>query len=472
MIANGDVSVGHNAYIAFLAFLHLIAGQDYALLVALQVALFAIFPMIVFFIGKIMHSRFFGIFLAGLVIIQELNAIVSGGWLNLSHSRFLLSEFPTKIGMATLILLLFLWLRKPDKNFAYALPLGGVLGVLVMVRYNTLAMPFAIIAGIMLVFGKEWRKSLKASLILLLTLFITIAPWMWRSWKLSGDPFFFATKVEHTLAPVFQESPKISPIHTPAPIDKLESLPSPQVNEIEHLSPPHIIDEAEKLSPPQIVEKTGIDKNSKIYSVGEHFVHNLLTSFFILPSLPLFDFLPPAIADGSLYKTLPYWRNLSDGWLENLPPTITLGLGLNLLILSIGIGDSFREWKFAGWVPLGIFFAYHLSTALIHDSGGRYLVPVDWTLFIYFGLGLLQIARWIAILFRPPSNSSQNGGRTSSSPILGEVRWGQKPLSTKMGLFFTLPFFLFVLSMTFLDQTLPQKYTPLNQSEVLAQLIH
>ena|GEM_PF-16940 len=189
-IANGDVSVGHNAYIGFLAFLHLLAGQDYALLVGLQVALFAIFPVLVFFIGKIMHGRFLGIFLAGLVIIQELNAIASGGWLNLSHSRFLLSEFPTKIGMAALILLLFLWLREHSesgKNFAYALPLGGILGVLIMVRYNTLAMPFAIIAGIMLIFGKEWRKSLKASLILVLTLFITIAPWMWRSWKLSGD---------------------------------------------------------------------------------------------------------------------------------------------------------------------------------------------------------------------------------------------------------------------------------------------
>jgi hypothetical protein len=457
-IANGNVSVGHNAYIGFLAFLHLLAGQDYALLVGLQVALFAVFPVIVFFIGKIMHSRFLGLFLAGLVIVQELNAIASGGWLNLSHSRFLLSEFPTKIGMAALILLLFLWLREPGKNAAYALPLGGILGVLVMVRYNTLAMPFTIITGIMFVFGKKWRKSLKASLILVLTLFITIAPWMWRSWKLSGDPFFFTSKVRHTLAPVFQESPKISPTHAPTPTDELESLPLPKP-----------IENAESPSPPQIVEETRINKNSKIYSVGEHFLHNLLTSFFILPSLPLFDFLPPAIADGSLYKTLPYWRDLSDGWLENLPPIAVLGLGLNLLILSIGIGDSFRKWKFAGWVPLGIFLAYHLSTALIHDSGGRYLVPVDWTLFIYFGLGLLQIARWLRTLFCPPLTPPE-GGRTYPFPLRGKARMGAG-ISTQASILLTLPFFLFVLSMTLIDQTLPPKYTFLNQSEVLAQLI-
>ncbi len=476
-IANGSVFKGHNAYHGFLAFLHLLAGQDYSLLVTLQVIIFAILPVIVFFIGKGMQSRFFGIFMAGIVIFQELNAIASGNRLNLSHSKLLLTEFPTKIGLALLILLLFLWLRKPGKKFAYAFPLGGVLGILIMLRYNTLVMPFCVIAGFILVFGKGWQNWLKASVIMILALGITISPWMWRSWKISGNPLFFAPKLVYRLKLEFQDSHEPLPPADPVPDIELESgslfliqHSTSTLSKFVGFSPPQT-KAAKSIFPSQQGSQAimGFDKDGKSYLIGSNFVHNLITNFLILPTRPLFDFLPDSIVDGSLYETAPFWKDLYMGWLEDMPLVDLIGVVINLLFLSLGVGAAYRQWKWAGLIPLGVLLAYHLSTALVRDSGGRYIVPVDWIMLLYFALGLLQITLWGLVwlgLMRPPLPNPLVSFRQSFGEADSPQSWGAKGAAFLL----TLPFFLYALSMTVLDQTMPQKYIYFSESEVLERL--
>ncbi len=465
-IANGNVFKGHNAYHGFLAFLHLLAGQDNSLLVMLQVIIFAVLPVIVYFIGNGMQGRFCGLFLAGLTIFQELNAIASGSRLNLSHSKLLLTEFPSKIGLALLILLLFLWLRKPGDNFAYAFPLGGVLGILIMLRYNMLLMPFCVIAGFALVFGKGWRNWLKASVIMIFALGITLSPWMWRSWKISGSPFFFAPKLVHRLKLEFE-----SPLEPPLPDDNLpdtefdgglgaqgqksESDDSNFVN----FSPSQTMESGVALPFEQgLPAEMATNEDGKVYLIGSNFVHNLITNFLILPTRLPFDFLPDSIVDGSIYESVPFWKNLYTGWLKALPPVDLVGIGINLLLLSIGIGASYRKWQLAGLIPLGVFLAYHLSTAVVRDSGGRYIVPVDWIVLLYFTFGLLQIMLW---------NLAWLGVSVTPSQSVKSV---SLKLSIRAALLMTLPFFIYTLCMTVLDQSMPQRYTHLSKAEVLVRL--
>ncbi len=467
-IANGSVFKGHNAYHGFLAFLHLLAGQDYSLLVTLQVIIFAVLPVIVFFIGKGMQSRFFGFFIAGIVIFQELNAIASGNRLNLSHSKLLLTEFPTKIGLALLILLLFLWLRKPGNKFVYAFPLGGVLGILIMLRYNTLTMPFAVIAGTLLVYGKNWRIWLKAAVMLFVALTITISPWMWRSWKISGNPFFFAPKVIWRLRDVEamdtrQKTPGIlqakllqpgqqvaKPLHSP------DDSKIPGVWRMEFLP---LTAEPELWAQP-------VAEHGTLYFTGSNFVHNLIANLLILPTRLPFDILPASIVDGSLYESLPFWQSLNNNWLENLSAVDIIGITINLLLVSLGIGLAYNKWQWAGLVPLGVLIAYHLSTALVRDSGGRYIVPVDWIVLFYFALGLLKLAHlcmtWLGLSF---NKESRNTGEKI------HAYWRSWLPNNYMIFLLTLPFFIFTLSMTVLDQAIPQRYTYLSKNEVLERLI-
>ena len=464
-IAGGNTFKGHSAYLGFLVFLHLLAGQDFSLLVTWQVIIFAVFPVIVYFIGKIIYGRFLGLFMAGLVIMQELNAIASGGRLNLSHSKLFMTEFPTKIGLAALILLLFLWLRKPDRNSAYALPAGGVLAILMLLRYNTLVMPFGIIAGTLLVYGKNWRTWLKTSVMLFVAMGIVISPWMWRSWKITGDPFFFAPKLIYRIQAEFRETPEPLPVNDPVANVELEDeipAPAPELESAAQSQPTQTATDVLPL--PESQAKAGINKDGSLYQISSHFVHNLITNLLILPTRPIFDFLPDAIADGSFYESIPFWENLYDGWLTDLPSIDLVGIVINLALLALGIGTAFRKWRWAGMVPLGVLTAYHLSTALVRDAGGRYIVPVDWIVLLYFAYGVLHIAYGALRKAYGIRYTSYGAARSTEMPP-------KKTISTRAALLLTLPFFIYTLSMTVLDQAIPQRYAHLSKAEVIERLI-
>lgn len=469
-IAGGDTYKGHNAYLGFLAFLHLLAGQDYSLLVTWQVVIFAVFPVIVYLIGKALHGRLLGLFMAGLVVMQELNAVASGSRLNLSHSKLLMTEFPTKIGLAALILLLLLWLRKPERNFAYALPVGGALGILMLLRYNTLIMPFAIIAGTLLVYGKNWRLWLKTSVMLFVAMGIVISPWMWRSWQRSGNPFFFAPKLINRFKIEFQESflPPLKQQHermalldtkTPVRVSFSQNIGT-QIPRMDVRSSEGKILPLPPVPPIGDAARGEGWEGGPYHQISSHFLHNLITNLLILPTRPIFEFLPDAIADGSLYESVPFWKNLHTGWLTDLLPVDLVGIATNLMLLSLGIGAAFRQWKWAGLIPLGVLIAYHLATALVRDSGGRYIIPVDWIMLLYFALGLLQIADWGLIWF---------GFTRSVSSASIPQSWGDRG-ATRTALLLTLPFFIYTLSMTVLDQAIPPKYTPLSKAAVVERL--
>ncbi len=459
-IAGGNTFKGHNAYLGFLAFLHLLAGQDYSLLIMWQVAIFAVFPVLVYFVGKAMCGRFLGLFMAGLVIMQELNAIASGSRLNLSHSKLLMTEFPTKIGLAALILLLLLWLRKPDRNFALALPAGSVLGILMLLRYNTLTLPFAVIAGAWLIYGKNWRMWFKTAMMLFAALTITISPWMWRSWQRSGDPLFFAPKVIYRIQAEFQDATAMPPVDDAVSgIELDDELPAPSP-ELENAAPRQSVETAtDALPSPDSPSPAKINRNGSLYQISSHFVHNLITNALILPTRPIFDMLPDSISDGSLYEVVPFWKNLYDDWLTDLPPVDLAGIVINLLLLSLGIGTAFRKWKWAGLIPLGVLLTYHFSTALVRDAGGRYIVPVDWIVLLYFALGLLKISQWCLTWLGLSKNPYKSVTSVS------------KNLSLRTAILLTLPFFMYTLSMTVLDQAMPQRYAYLSKVEVLERLI-
>ena len=80
-----------------------------------------------------------------------------------------------------------------------------------------------------------------------------------------------------------------------------------------------------------------------------------------------------------------YWH---DGyfWNGNLPAGQLILIFLNIIIISLGLAYS---WKLHRWG--GCFLVYDLSLSLSVNSGGRYLVPINWIVFFYYGLGVLSI---------------------------------------------------------------------------------
>ncbi|NOY98738.1 MAG: hypothetical protein GXP40_05980, partial [Chloroflexi bacterium] len=402
-----------------------------------------------YWLGKSMHSRPLGFFVAALAILRELNAFAASTMLDLSHARFLLTEYPVRVGLAAISLWLFLWFRKdPRVRMAYALPVGGALALLILLRFNALVMPFAVLAGIILVFGRDWKGWLASTLLVVLSMTIVLSPWMWRSWTLSGNPFFFTSKPQYVLKEGFRSRPPSTP--TPAPPTSFKPI-SPARN----ISLQRVHSDSRQSSMPPAISLSNPERGGEKIAapIINHFAHNLVASVLILPTDPIFHDLRRTI-----YETHPYWGKVGGAWQGNLTPVEALGLWINLALLSIGIGLSWKKWKLAGLVPLGIFLAYNLSAALARTSGGRYIVPMDWVVLFYFALGLMQIIFWGAALF---------GLDLEDERSLPEDR----AFSWQKGAFALLPFFLFVGAMTIIDRTTPQRYPELTKDEVFDLLI-
>ena len=383
--ANRSAFADHVGLAGFEAILHLLIGQNYTQLVVAQTALYAIFPVILYWLGKHFHSTSAGTLLASLIILREMNAFASGNMINLSHAKFLLTEFPVGIGLAAITLWFFLWLRKhPQKNIAYALPIGGVLAILILLRFNTLGIPLAILAGIILYFGRNWKNTFKSSLLILISITIVLSPWMWRSWKIAETPFFFSGKASAILNEKFRAPP--APAPTVVPPSSFEKAP----NAKEYLSIGYSIDKRAYTKPSPVFEET---RPSTSLTILNHFVHNLVTSVLILPTTPFFHNLKH-----TLYEVSPFWNKTNGQWAGDLTTLEGLGLLLNLVLLSIGIGISWQKWRLPGLIPLGIYIAYNFSTALARTSGGRYIVPISWVVLFYFSLGVIQIIFWAGVL--------------------------------------------------------------------------
>jgi len=122
---------------------------------------------------------------------------------------------------------------------------------------------------------------------------------------------------------------------------------------------------------------------------SNHFLHNIITSILILPTTPLLDDLEHLIRERNPY----YWKAEWDGTFNGTAP---LFLVLNLFFIATGIAFAWKEKRLAGLTPLAIFVAYNISNGVARTSGGRYIVPVDWIVPLYYLLGVFYVISWVS----------------------------------------------------------------------------
>jgi hypothetical protein len=117
--------------------------------------------------------------------------------------------------------------------------------------------------------------------------------------------------------------------------------------------------------------------------VPNHFLHNILTSILVLPTSPILDDLRHTVRE-----RFPYWN---PKWNGSFPFPSLLLFSLNLFFITLGISVAWKQWQLVGITPLAIFMFYDLSNAFARTSGGRYVVPIDWIVTVYFLMGVFQI---------------------------------------------------------------------------------
>lgn len=419
-------------YVFFLGLLHLFAGQSYLATTSLQIAVFALFPVLIYFLGAKFTNRLFGIMLAAFAIIKEHNALLSTFKISVSNSRLYMTEFPTALMMLALGLVLFLWFRQPEKKYL-AIIAGGILGFSTLIRTNPLVLIPFLLGFLLLLMRFNWRKWFKYSLLLFLGFVLAVGPWTVKD-QITYDTNSYFQKIQGVVNARF--------LHQP-------SKPNPTGNGfydhyLLNTEPPSAEQQTEKKEPV-------VETDSKFKVVVGHFLNNEIKTLFTLPYQ-----ISPTNLDATLSQ--PYWRE-PDLWKGDLPPQTIVAFALNLILIAVGVAFAWRKWRFAGLVPLMLNVGYYLSNALGRTSGSRYLLPVDWVTYFYYLAGIYLLL------------SGYNTFKQESDPKniteSAKTYTHKKPISTWVSAGIVL---LLGISLPVINASFPKLYPNLSEEQLVDKL--
>jgi hypothetical protein len=362
-------------YLSLLVYLHSLLGENYETLMAAQAGIFAILPALIYLIGRSLNMRAIGFSSAIVATLRGINSISASNMIDLASPKMMLTDYPTAIGIALIVLLTCEWLKKSAQKQHYALWIGGAIGFTIMLRTNALVflllIPLYALPGI----APQWKKWATGSLLLILAMFAITLPWELRNQSRGGIMYgSFFTKFQSVI-----EQRYIPPSESGSSL--------PQEHGWVYLS---FKNTEAALSLSQTIETARINKpcDQVVCFAPNHFLHNMLTSILALPTSPLLDDLRHTVKDNNTYW-LPKW----DG---SFAPSSMFFFSLNIALFVLGISVAWTRGRLHSTAPLTVFIFYNASNALARTSGGRYLVPMDWIVSIYFMLGVFQVIAWIS----------------------------------------------------------------------------
>ncbi len=343
-------------YESYLAFLHLIAGQDYEKVIFLQVMLVGLLPVLIYLMGKYIHSSAAGLVTALLFIFKQSSGMIVEKYFYTVHVRLMMTEILAMVGFVFGSYLFMNYLQSQNKDKKQLLWVGAIFGLTFLVRPGALFPFLACIVLMSCVYWLSLKKNAASFLLLIVGFFVVILPWTIRTQITKGTPNFISGKV----GVVLNRWGLGDDNSATAQVEREES-------------------ENEKGS-----KNDGINK--LLIKAPSFFYTNLRSTVFALPSSITYYDSKNIISD--LIKEF-------DEGITTFIPRTTFFLGVNLLILALGFAYAWRSSRWVGMVPLFIFLSYHLVNSLGHLTGARHAVPVDWALLFYYGIGLVQLFGWL-----------------------------------------------------------------------------
>ncbi len=361
----GDSIPPRPLYIVALAIFHLIGGQDYSSVIFIQTLLLAIFPVVVFWIGRKLGSDVIGWICALYVILRELTSILSTPFTSdVSNTKLLFADIPAALVISLVILFTTTWLQNPRRP-VYGLITGGILGISLLVRTQIIILLPVILVVVWLELFRQRSpfKSLFLPTVLFLAgLVLAIAPWLSRNYGITGQ-LVFDHPESQTRIMVQRYFPEIEP-------EDFDRRPGETT--IAYNSRLSTALRERIISDPLYVARF----------VSAHWLNNQIANLQIFPV----RFSIVNIME-LVFPQHPFWEE----WDGTTRPRETALLLVNLAMLSLGAVYLVRKAGWAGVFPLLVNLAYHFSNAAARNSGWRYLLPVDWIYLVYFSAGIFAL---------------------------------------------------------------------------------
>jgi hypothetical protein len=439
-------------YAAFLAGLHAFGGASYESIIWMQVAVLAFMPVFLYRITARIHNRFSGLLGALLLILRETNAIRLGDTISDAHVKLLMPFLPTTFGILLTILVAVMWLQTSSKRTSLPLVFGGLVGIFMLVRPEVgVLIPFIGFAAL-LHLRKRSTEWVRGMTLITLGLVLSLAPWIWRNYQLTGTIFIDSPNYRLDLITRrYREDPLgfvPTPMPDPTQADSITLTLQP-VQQAANTSVPETDQRSELTSEPQnthqpenildvsatpttvagltpqpgesIQDQTGrlVDDALDFAQANPAYLTNFILSHFTNSQVQTILNLP--VSYPFSYSTINYLghKSLSQFWVDCctltgyvhslpfwprwggvFPSESIMPLVINLIVVALGISTAWRKHKFIGLVPLFAALGYYLINALVRNSGGRYILPTDWISYFYFSIGLTQITLWGVSFFR------------------------------------------------------------------------
>ena len=420
-------------YVFFLALLHVIAGQDYKFLLALQVLSLSVIPALLFWVVSLLGNQSAGMLAAVLVIFREKNSIALTNIIEVSHSKLLLSDLPTMAFMVLLIYTLVNWLRKTDIDYPLGIVSGASFGLTILVRSQAQLLLPILLVGIAFSGGFQWRKTMLRVLVFMLGLLIVVTPWVWRNSQVSGN---FAVENNEFYIRLFAGGYS-------EPGESIDVLPGESVDEYNARIRAQIV---------RYVFNHPLEL-ARVYS--SYFIHNEIISVVYLPtSLKLYD------ARGYV-DNLPFW---DDPYID-LANEYGVMFFLNLALITLGVAAAFDRLKFLGIFPLLIHLTYSLSVVIGRISGWRFVLPIDWILQFYYSIGVIQLFFIIVSVVWNRKLALETEGNILQHPNVPSPFFQRKTYFTVAG------FLLIGLSLPMFELIMPVRYPALSQNELIERYV-
>jgi hypothetical protein len=387
-------SADKSLYMVFLAFLHFFASSNYMIMTWLQILILSFIPAILFYLGAKFHSTAFGIFLSIVLILRQRNAIVLSYKISSVNPKLFMTEEITMLGIVLFAYLVFMWMQ--DRKIWLAFLCGGCIGAVSLIRFNPLIL-FPVIACLIVpVFWKMGKKFLLCHLsAYTLAFLIILITWVFSSVNPQGTPWLLL-RLRDVINQRYGDIDSSIPGYTGSSLLEMGTAAvklEGNVISITRSNSPQ--DWTTKVyakgtlsqNARSMFIKGGDDTGGIFYRLLYHLFHNFSSSVLSMPDSLKYDDL------NHLSQRI-YWSD-SGEWRGDLPGIQVVLVFLNLVLVAIGLGYSWVRHRWAGMIPMTIFVAYSVSLSAAMNSGGRYIIPMDWALYFYYGLAIVVIVKFV-----------------------------------------------------------------------------
>jgi len=368
-------------YLGFLVYLHIVGGQNYQQLMSIQAAVFAVFPALLYLVGKHLHSRTAGLVLAALIIMRGLTSLDASSWIDTATFKHMLTDFPTAIGMAGFLVLILKWMEAPRDRVSCLIWAGGVLGLTSLLRPHVLLLMAGIALLAVWLYRQHWKKALGTAALASLAFLVAVLPWMTVGPSSGSLLTLYGERVQAVIAQRYAPA-TLTPVPAPptTPVASAPEMPpATPITSAPEMPSATSVPVIATLQPRQF----SLPANLGLPFVVDHFLHNLVTSSLIFPDSPQFLSVRSIVKEGE-----DFWR---PRWNGSMSPLATFMLVFSLAGVAFGLGTAVQRDRLRGLVPIAGLLLYLAANSLARTSGGRYIVPVDWILIGYFSIAIAEL---------------------------------------------------------------------------------